>query len=89
MIDEQRYLFDLNGYLTILRELLADPLRKLSANLDRINLMNTKGANAGNVIRQTRGDYNPHDHLEYTCVLLPYGSIFESLIDAPATVQLG
>lgn len=88
MTEEQRYLFDLNGYLTI-RGALPDALvRQLNDELDRLDAMSTAQADAAGAVRQTRGDRDRYGRLEYSCVLLPYGGVFESLIDAPATVPL-
>lgn len=88
MTDEQRYLFDLNGYLTVRGALPDDLVRELNAELDLIDAMGMEEAKASGAIRQTRGDRDQYGNLEYTCVLLPYGGIFESLIDVPATVPL-
>ncbi len=88
MTDEQRYLFDLKGFLTVRGALPADVVRALNAELDVIGAMGTDEANAAGAIRQTRDYRDPYGNLEYTCDLLPYGGVFESLIDVPATVPL-
>ncbi|MDD9986694.1 MAG: phytanoyl-CoA dioxygenase family protein [Spirochaetaceae bacterium] len=88
MTNEQRYLFDLKGYLTVRGALPADLVQALNVELDLIDAMSTEAANAAGAIRQTRGDRDPYGNLEYTSHLLPYGGIFESLIDVPATVPL-
>ena len=88
MTAEHRYLFDLNGYFTVRRALSENLVRALNSELDLIDAMSTEEAKSAGVIRDTNNDYDPYGNLEYTCVLLPYGGIFESLIDVPTTVPL-
>ena len=88
MTHEQRYLFDLNGYLTVRGALPDELVRRLNAELDLIDAMSAEQAEAAGATLQTRGDRDRYGRLEYTCSLLPYGGVFESLIDPPATVPL-
>lgn len=61
MTDEHRYLFDLNGYLTVHGALPDDLVRKLNAELDLIDAMSMEEAGA---VRDTRGDRDPYGNLE-------------------------
>lgn len=88
MTEEQRYLFDLNGYLTVRGALPDELVRRLNAELDLIDAMSEEEAQAAGAARQTNGDRDRYGRLEHTRVLLPYGGVFESLIDPPATVPL-
>lgn len=88
MTEEQRYLFDLNGYLTVRGALPDDLVRRLNAELDLLDAMSPEQADAAGAAIRTDGDRDRYGRLEHTRVLLPYGGVFESLIDLPATVPL-
>lgn len=88
MTEEQRYLFDLRGYLVVPGALPATLIHKISDELDLIDSMNSEELSAKGAIRIASGERDKYGHLEFTCTLLPYGGIFESLIDVPTTVPL-
>ena len=84
MTEEQRYLFDLNGYLVVREALPADLVARLNAAIDRLNQMNDEEVAAAGAPRNTAVEDASCE--EFTSTLLAYGREFEELIDVAATM---
>jgi hypothetical protein len=95
MNEEQRYLFDLHGYL-VLRGVLNDQtVRRMNAAIDELESRSDEQATAMGVPRRYRGrdnhlaqvaDAPPGRINDYDFSILGCGAPFEQLIDWPATV---
>jgi hypothetical protein len=94
MTPEERYLFDLQGYLVVRGALPADLLRRLNESVDALEaLSDDKAAALGaarhypvhNVYAQV-GE-RPAGRLgDYSCSILRYGGAAEEVIDLPTTL---
>ena len=84
--DEQRYLFDLNGYLIVRGALPAELVTRLNAAIDRLGEMNDEAAGAAGAPRARGAPDGRRD--EFTSTPLGYGEVFEELIDVPSTLPL-
>ena len=91
MTPEERYLFDLQGYLILRQVLPADLVQRLNDAVDRLeSLSDDQVAELGVPRKYTRGSVyatvgapsgrGPGD---YTCAILKYGEPFEQLVDWP------
>lgn len=86
MTDEQRYLFDLNGYLEVHEALPADLVRRLNSVIDRLNEMDNEAVAATGAPRSPGVEDATRE--EFTSNLLAHGGVFEELIDVPTTLPL-
>ena len=96
MTPEEKYLFDLQGYLVLPEVLSPDMLRRLNSAIDSLEgLSGDKAASLG-VERKYRASDNvyakaghpPEGSLgDYDCEILRYGGPFEELIDWPRTLS--
>ena len=91
---EERYLFDLNGYL-VLRKVLPPPvLASMNESIDRLETLSDPEVEALNLARKYQHDNvyaqvgpAPQQGLEdYSGNILPCGGPFEELIDWPGTL---
>ena len=91
---EERYLFDLNGYL-VLRKVLPPPvLAAMNESIDRLETLSDREVEARNLPRKYQHDNvyaqvgpDPQQGLaDYSGNILPCGGPFEELIDWPATL---
>ena len=91
---EERYLFDLNGYL-VLRKVLPPPvLAAMNESIDRLETLSDQEVEALNLTRKYQQDnvyaqVGPAPQLglaDYSGNILPCGGPFEELIDWPATL---
>ena len=97
MTPEERYLFDLQGYLVVGQAISADLLGRLNETVDEAEKLTDEQAasqgigrqyvEAGDVYAQLGkpSDSGPGD---YMTPALPFGGPFEELIDLPTTVPL-
>ena len=94
MTAEERYLFDLNGYL-VLRKVLPPPiLAAMNDSIDRLEALNDREVEARNLARKYQEDNvyaqvgpAPQQGLaDYSSTILPCGGPFEELIDWPAVL---
>ena len=95
MTPEERYLFDLNGFLVIRGALNNEILCLINRTIDEIETLSDKEADAHGVPRS----YSSNDLYaqvgkpfrdqlrDYTAPILGYGSPFEELIDCPTTID--
>ena len=96
MTSEERYLFDLHGYL-VLRGVLSPTLRqRLNETIDHLETLDDSQTAALGAERKYRASDNLYaqtgDPLEgnlgdYDCEVLRYGGPFEELIDLPETLR--
>ena len=93
MTPEEKYLFDLQGYLVLDQVLLPGMIGIMSEALDEMECLDDEEASGRGVMRRytkgspyaTVGAAGPEGLGDYTCDILAYGSPFEDLIDwAPA-----
>ena len=86
MTDEQRYLFDLNGYLVVRQALPVDLVARLNAEIDQLNRMGNEEVAVAGAPRSA--EVEDASCNEFTSTLLAYGGVFEELIDVPTTLPL-
>jgi len=94
MTEEERYLFDLQGYLVLRRVLPAVMVCQLNAEIDELeSLADEEAAARGVARRHTTGSIyakvgaQPEKGSgDYTCDILKAGGAFEELIDWPGTL---
>jgi hypothetical protein len=91
---EERYLFDLNGYL-VLRKVLPPPvLAAMNDSIDRLEALSDREVEARNLARKYQEDNvyaqvgpAPQQGLaDYSSTILPCGGPFEDLIDWPTVL---
>lgn len=93
MTTEERYLFDLHGYLIVRQALSKDLVQSLNEEIDAMETLTDEEVTARGVIRQYRGkskcdrDREPDEaRRDYSCNPLPMGGSFEKMIDCPAVL---
>lgn len=95
MTSEERYLFDLRGYLVLRGALSSDMCRRLNEAIDYLETLDDDQAAALGTARKYRTSDNvyaktgnpPEGGLgDYDCEVLRYGDPFEALIDLPQTL---
>ena len=91
---EERYLFDLNGYL-VLKKILPPPvLAAMNESIDRLEALSDQEVEARNLARKYQqgsvyaqvGPAPQQGLADYSGNILPCGGPFEDLIDWPATL---
>ena len=96
MTPEERYLFDLQGYLVLRGVLPPDMRRRLNEAIDYLETLNDVQTAALDAERKYRASDNvyakagapPEGGLgDYDCEVLRYGGPFEELIDLPQTLR--
>jgi len=94
MTPEERYLFDLNGFLMIRGALNNELLSLINRTIDEIETLSDEEADARGAPRSYSSNdlyaqvgEPSHDQLrDYHAPVLSYGSPFEELIDCPTTI---
>ncbi len=96
MTPEERYLFDLHGYLVLRGVLSPDMRRRLNEPIDYLETLDDNQTTALGAERKYRTSDNvyaktgnsPEGSLgDYDCEVLRYGGPFEELIDLPQTLH--
>ena len=96
MTPEERYLFDLHGYLILRGALSPDMCRQLNNTIDYLETLDDRQTAALGAERRYRASDNVYaqtgtpseDGLgDYDCEVLRYGGPFEELIDLPQTLH--
>ena len=96
MTQEERYLFDLHGYLVVRGVLSSDIHRHLNETIDYLETLDDNQTAALGTERKYRDSDNVYaqtgvpseDGLgDYDCQVLRYGGAFEELIDLPQTLH--
>ena len=96
MTQEERYLFDLHGYLVLRGVLSSDIHRRLNETIDYLETLNDNQTAALGAERKYRASDNVYAQTgvpsegglgDYDCQVLRYGGPFEELIDLPQTLQ--
>ena len=88
MTPEEKYLFDLKGYLVIRQALPEDLVKSLNEEIDFMETLTDKEVTARGVIRQYHDNKENHDATRdtYGCNPLPMGGSFEQVLDCPRTL---
>ena len=94
MTAEERYLFDLNGYLVLRKVLQPLVLAAMNDRIDRLEALSDQKVEARNLGREYQqgsvyaqvGSAPPNGLEDYACNILPCGGPFEDLIDCPTTL---
>ncbi len=102
MTPEERYLFDLQGYLVLRQVMSSDLVEQINAEIDRLETLDDKEAASLGIMRAyhqkkepdgsdfpqktAREESGPSRSLDYDCNALRLGGPFEELIDCPATL---
>ena len=96
MTPEERYLFDLHGYLVLREVLPSDMRRRLNETLDYLETLDDSQTAALGAERKYRASDNVYAQTgvpsegglgDYDCQVLRYGGAFEELIDLPQTLH--
>ena len=95
MTPEERYLFDLHGYLVLRGVLSPDIRRRLNETIDHLETLDDSQTAALGTERKYRASDNVYAQTgapsegglgDYDCEVLRYGGPFEELIDLPQTL---
>lgn len=95
MTPEEKYLFDLQGYLVIGDVLSDELLGRINETIDRLEALDDAEVAARGAARKYVKDDNVYAQKgiqtetspgDYSCNVLAYGGVFEELIDLPTTL---
>ena len=98
MTDQEKYLFDLQGYLVVPEAIPTDLLARLNQSIDETEKLTDDEVTARGIPRGYVADDNKYAQKglandgtglgDYSCRILSYGGPFEDLIDLPTTLPL-
>ena len=94
MTPEERYLFDLQGYLFLPQVLPQDLVQRLNAEIDKLETLDDEKAAKLGIDRKYHDDkksgwnqeFDPDRPRDYDCNILKWGGPFEEIIDCPKTL---
>ncbi len=88
MTPEEKYIFDLKGYLVIRQALTKDLVKSLNEEIDFMETLTNEEVMVRGVIRQYNNKNENYDvsRHNYSCNPLPMGGSFEKVIDCPSTL---
>lgn len=89
MTPEERYLFDLQGFLFIPKAISKDLVQQMNDDIDQMESLNDEEANKLGLYRKYHNnnkDHPGHNPSGYDCNILSRGGPFEALIDCPRTL---
>jgi len=94
MTPEERYLFDLQGYLVLPQVLPMELVQRLNTEIDKLETLNDEDAAAIGIMRKyhdqvetgAKDDFTADRSRDYDCNVLRLGGPVEELIDCPNTL---
>ncbi len=94
MTPEERYLFDLQGYLFIPQAIPSDLVQRMNDEIDKLESLNDEEAADLGISRKYHDDLKSgwneiskkNQSRDYDCNLLRWGGPFEEIIDCPRTL---
>ena len=94
MTPEERYLFDLQGFLFIPEAIPTDLVQRLNDEIDKLESLNDENTDALGILRKFHDDpksgweeeFDPNRRRDYDCNILRLGGPFEEIIDCPRTL---
>ena len=94
MTPEEKYLFDLQGYLVVRQVLSDELLGRINETIDELEKLDDEAVAARGAARKYVQDDNVYAQKgvqtkglgDYNCNALGYGGVFEELVDLPTTL---